>query len=465
MVLNLARQQTPEQLQVLLLDFGNNGLLPLAPLPQVADIVTLEEEEKLQKAMDRIAAELADRKRRLRAVGVATLAQYRVKTGEPLPIVLNVLDGYDALAQDKRKEAIDTQLIQVLREGAALGVYLVLTANRANSIRMNMSSNIPNQLALYLNDEADVTALFGRDRVMQSEILGRGQLQLDAPTAIQFFLPCEGEDDAAVLENLEKEVAGMAASWTGARPERIPMVPEELTVEAFRDIASVRALEEAGGVAVGLSKATTTAVGFLPRTQPFFLFAARDDEQELLFQEVLLAQGARAAREFMIVDFDDSFAEVLDRTALPANFSRITNQVDANQVVAGIVAYLALSKQKAQGAQMVLVIANLADFIAKTAVKVDDFALALRNSSKAGLDFIVFSRHDYIAKSFDAVPKLVRELKFAGLVGARAYDSPLVRGMGSSFEPEPRTDEPFFVLRGGSTFEKVRLPRAKGGAA
>jgi S-DNA-T family DNA segregation ATPase FtsK/SpoIIIE len=194
------------------------------------------------------------------------------------------------------------------------------------------------------------------------------------------------------------------------------------------------------------------------------LFAARDDEQELLFQEVLLAQGARVETEFMIVDFDDSFEEILEKTPLPANFSRITSQTDANQVLAGIVAYLALTKQKAQGTRMVLVIANLADFIAKSGVKVEDFALALKKTSKAGLDFMIFSRHDYIAKSYDAVPKVLRELKFAGLVGARAYDSPLVRGMGSSYEPEPSMEEPFFVFRGGSTFEKVTLPRAKGDA-
>lgn len=259
MVLNLARQTTPERLHVLLLDFGNNGLLPLAPLPHVADLVTLEEEEKLQKAMDRIAAELVDRKRRLRSAGVATLAQYEAKTGESLPTLLNVLDGYDALAQDKRKEAIDTQLIQVLREGAALGVYLVLTANRAGSIRMNMSSNIPNTIALYLNDENDVGTLFGRDRVVQSEILGRGQLQLDAPTAIQFFLPCEGDDDAAVLDALEREVAGMAAAWTGARPERIPMVPAELTTEAFGEVSDGASL---GKLFLGLNKSTAEPESF-----------------------------------------------------------------------------------------------------------------------------------------------------------------------------------------------------------
>lgn len=49
LLLNLAKANTPEQVQLNLLDFGNNGLLPLKELPHVADIVTLEEEEKLPK--------------------------------------------------------------------------------------------------------------------------------------------------------------------------------------------------------------------------------------------------------------------------------------------------------------------------------------------------------------------------------------------------------------------------------
>jgi S-DNA-T family DNA segregation ATPase FtsK/SpoIIIE len=320
------------------------------------------------------------------------------------------------------------------------------------------------KLCLYLNDESELAQLMGRDRLLQADIPGRGQVLIDVPTAIQFYLPAPGQDSSETLAALEQQIAALGESWTGARPKKIPMVPQELTPEVFRDFATVSSLEETGGVAFGLSKATTRAVGFLPRSQPFFLLAARDDEQELLFQEVLLAHGGRVRTEFMIVDFDESFEEALDKTPLPANFSYITSKRDASQIVAGIVAYLSLNKQKAHGAHMVLVIASLSDFISTTGLKADDFALALKNTFKAGLDFMIFSRHDYVAKSFDAVPKLIRELKFTGLVGARAYDSSLVKSMGNSTDAEPRIDEPFFVLRGGSVFEKIRLPQAKGAA-
>lgn len=466
LVMNLARVSTPEQVHVQLIDFGNNGLLPLRELPHVADIVTLEETEKLSKMLEVIESLLAARKQLFKASGAANLEQYQAKTGRTVPIVVTVLDGYDNLtANDRRKETIDSLLLQVLREGSALGVILVMSASRVGAVRANMLSNISTKLCLYLNDESELGQLLGRERLPQADLPGRGQLLTDVPTAIQFYLPAPGTDGSETLAALEREVSALAGSWTGARPPRIPMVPQELTPEAFHSFASVGALEKVDGVAFGLSKATTAAVGFLPGTQPFFLLAPRDDEQELLFQDVLLAQGGRVSGEFIVVDFDDSFGEAIDRVTLPANFSYITSEADTSQIVAGIVAYLSLNKQKSRGTPVVLVIANLADFISKTGVKPEDFVLALKNTYKAGLDFMIFSRHDYVAKSFDAVPKLIRELKFTGLVGARAYDSALVKSTGVSNEAEPRIDEPFFVIRGGGAFETIRLPLEKGTVA
>ncbi|MDR2834464.1 MAG: type VII secretion protein EssC, partial [Streptococcaceae bacterium] len=115
-VMNLARQNTPEQVQFNLLDFGTNGLLPLKDLPHVADIVTLEENEKLQKMLERLSQNLAQRKALFKKEGVANLAQYQSKTGQQLPILVNVLDSYDGLTpNDNRKDSIDNLFRQVNR--------------------------------------------------------------------------------------------------------------------------------------------------------------------------------------------------------------------------------------------------------------------------------------------------------------------------------------------------------------
>ena len=60
---------------------------------------------------------------------------------------MNLLDNYDGLSSnDNRKDQIDNILLQVLREGPSLGVYLVLTANRAGAVRMNMMSAISTKI-------------------------------------------------------------------------------------------------------------------------------------------------------------------------------------------------------------------------------------------------------------------------------------------------------------------------------
>ncbi len=106
--MNLSRQNMPDQIHFHLLDFGNNGLLPLKNLPHTADIVTLEEDEKLQKMLDRISLVLTERKQLFKECGVANLEQYETKRQITLPIVVTVLDSYDGLStDDTRKEKID----------------------------------------------------------------------------------------------------------------------------------------------------------------------------------------------------------------------------------------------------------------------------------------------------------------------------------------------------------------------
>ena len=48
-IMDVARQHSPEHLHVYLVDLGTNGLLPLKGLPHVADTITIDESEKCLK--------------------------------------------------------------------------------------------------------------------------------------------------------------------------------------------------------------------------------------------------------------------------------------------------------------------------------------------------------------------------------------------------------------------------------
>lgn len=193
--------------------------MPLKNLPHTADIVTLEEDEKLQKMLDRISLVLTERKQLFKECGVANLEQYETKRQITLPIVVTVLDSYDGLStDDTRKEKIDGLLLQLLRDGASLGCYLIFTANRVGSLRMNMLSNISTKIALYLNDETEITSLVGRASLVPQAINGRGQVARGLKAAARLI-------EEEFFETIKEK---RYASYKSGVGERIVMDQEDL---------------------------------------------------------------------------------------------------------------------------------------------------------------------------------------------------------------------------------------------
>lgn len=315
-VMNLARQNTPEQIHFNLLDFGTNGLLPLEGLPHVADIVTLEENEKLQKMLSRLEQNLAERKALFKKEGVANLKQYQSKTKHKLPILVNILDSYDGLSpNDNRKDAIDNLLVKVLREGAAVGIYLVLTAGRYNAIRMNMMANIQTKMALFLNEDGDLSNLFGREKLEQVELPGRAQIKLEQPLALQIYLPVKGESEVEVLAALEQEITAMNDSWTGSLPDEIPMVPDDLDVKTFDDYIS----EESGNMLYfGLNKASSEPETFeLYKGRTLGIFPESSKQAKLIYPFLTNQILKQVSREnIIVIDTNNSLEFLMNDVSL-----------------------------------------------------------------------------------------------------------------------------------------------------
>ena len=358
LALNLSKANTPEQVQMNLLDFGNNGLLPLKDLPHVADIVTLEEEEKLQKMLDDIAEMLAIRKKQFKTAGVASLEQYESKTKESLPILVNILDNYDGLSSnDKRKESIDSLLLQVLRDGASLGVYLVFTASRTGAVRMNMMSAISTKMALYLNEESEITTIMGREKVLQEAKVGRGQVMVDVPRAIQFYLPVEGDNSTEILENLEKEVSTLDENWTGVRPAKIPMVPELLTTTQFNTVVAEK---EDNKFYIGLNKADSAVESFdLFTGNSIGIFSANKKQLHLLapfvFKEIL-----RQEKQVILIDALKSLEQFENEVSIYISKEKITNQLDdMKEAISFLIEANDLDKQS------IIIFNGLADILSK----------------------------------------------------------------------------------------------------
>lgn len=279
LVMDLARAHNPAHLHVYLLDFGTNGLLPLRELPQVADTVTVDDEQKTLKLVGRIESEIRRRKQLLSGYSVANLAMYERASGQLLPDLLLVVDGFEGLKGAASEEHVTALMYAVAREGAGLGMHLVLSAGRQASLRSNLTANIKRQIALKMNDDAEPRAIVGRTTLQIDDLPGRGLAWVEQPEVFQAALPAAGEDMLQIIDAIKIEAREMDAHWDGARPDVIPVVPDTLEPEDLAARAGTGRLLAAGQMPVGLGLETVEPVGIDPAKHRRVLLLDRDAER------------------------------------------------------------------------------------------------------------------------------------------------------------------------------------------
>ena len=80
-----------------IIDFGNSALFRLKELPQVADYISFDDEEKFRKLRNLLTAEISERKRKFARANATSLEMYNAALYETLPAILVIVDNYDVV--------------------------------------------------------------------------------------------------------------------------------------------------------------------------------------------------------------------------------------------------------------------------------------------------------------------------------------------------------------------------------
>jgi S-DNA-T family DNA segregation ATPase FtsK/SpoIIIE len=186
---NLAAQVEPSDLHLYAISGGS--LAGLAELPHCGAHVELDDLNRLERLVSRLALEVAQRRRALAATGHGTFVQWRVATRTAPPHVLVLVDDWDLLAQ--RADGVEhagliDRLLALLREGEAVGVRAVLAGDRALLVG-RVASAVEHRVVLRLADRADAalaglaTSALPADPPPGRAVLADGaEVQLSLPT-------------------------------------------------------------------------------------------------------------------------------------------------------------------------------------------------------------------------------------------------------------------------------------------
>jgi len=192
LAVSLANRLSPADLQLYGLDFAGGGLRPLAALPHTGGVVTADERERVDRLLAMLDALIGQRRARFSGSGVGSLPEYRERTGDRLPYVVVVFDGYGAFHQAylnvDRGEQVDT-IARLVADGRGVGVYFVLTADRRNAVPATLTSAISTRLVLRMAD-ADEYASLGLPLAIAGTTLPPGRGFIDG-TEVQ--VGCAGQ--------------------------------------------------------------------------------------------------------------------------------------------------------------------------------------------------------------------------------------------------------------------------------
>jgi S-DNA-T family DNA segregation ATPase FtsK/SpoIIIE len=387
---SLARTHSVADVHMYGIDCGNGALNALTRLPHVGAVVSRNQTERVVRLVNRLKAEMGRRQDLLAEKGFADIGEQRaaVAEDERLPHIVVLLDrweGWVPTLGEVDHGALTDELQTMLREGASVGVHLVLTGDRTLLVG-RIATLTEDKYGLRLADRSDFSTLGIPARKVPEEIPpGRG-FRNESGTETQFALLAEdttGQGQAAALAAIGEAAAARDASVPRSRrPFRVDSLPSRIAFPEAWEMRDAQASRSRLWALAGIGG--DEIVGFGPDLAegvPAFVIAgpAKSGRSTVLlnFAHSFLAQGTRlviaAPRQSPLRQLDgadgvlkvftgddideDEFEELVDQASLEEPIAVL---VDDGEILEDCDAESQLKKLVSRGAErgLALVIAG-----------------------------------------------------------------------------------------------------------
>ncbi len=239
------------------LDFGSRGLQPLASLPHVGSVIPGADGERVQRLLRWLETTMDERSDRYALAEAATITEYRRRSGhhdEPRMLVL--VDGVGTFRNEYEGGLLARWwelFLRIAAEGRALGIHVVMSADRPSAVPSNLAAAVQRQLVLRLASEMDYAMVdVPGDAYGPGTPVGRGFL--DA-REVQVAVIAGSDDLAEQGVAIQRCAAVMLRAGLASAPpiESLPgrVALSDLTTDTRRPT-------------IGVGDDTLGAVGFVP---------------------------------------------------------------------------------------------------------------------------------------------------------------------------------------------------------
>src|SRR5689334_18335895 len=238
----VAARVSPADVHIYGIDGAAGALLPVSELPHCGAVVAREQVDRVERLLSKLRNEIARRQQLLAAQGFAGLAEQRAATSgeERLPWMLLLLDWwegyYAAFGEYDMGRLVDT-LLQVLREGSAVGLRAVVTTDRSAMLGQ-IGTVFGHRMIFRLTDRSDSSFAEIKERALPAH-QPDGRLMFAAkPNPLEAQVALLDPDPTGLAQvGALRQIAAQARERYGRlprehRPLRVDALPARVTVAA-----------------------------------------------------------------------------------------------------------------------------------------------------------------------------------------------------------------------------------------
>ena len=240
-IYSLVHRYTPAQVNIYAIDFSSHMLGAFEGLAHVGGVLYENDGEKIARFFNMMSAILKERKTLLQG---GNYEQYVKSHGVSLPAIILVIDQYSAF-REKTANAYDDLLIQLSRDGASYGIYLLISSAGFGpaEIPSRIGDNIRTVICLEMGDKfqySEAMHISHLDVLPEAGVKGRG-LALCPSGVLEFqtALCLEAQDDYSRNEEIIRRCQAMNQSWDGRHARPVPQIPEKPELSQFMALEDV----------------------------------------------------------------------------------------------------------------------------------------------------------------------------------------------------------------------------------
>lgn len=224
----LAEQYTPKDVQIYIMDFASLALKVFDTLQHVGGVIVPGEDDKMKLFFKMMEKEIKERKNMFSEMGITSYQSYKEAGKNEYPQIVIILDNMIAFRE--LCDEYNDSLLNICREGVAVGISVVATAQQTTGLGYKYLSTFGNKYGLTCNEKSEYSAIFDRCRMEPKNVPGRALTEIDKNIyEFQSFLAFDGTKEIERVNDIKRFVERRNREVGDLVAKRIPEIPKLLT--------------------------------------------------------------------------------------------------------------------------------------------------------------------------------------------------------------------------------------------